>query len=442
MKPGPVLTLALILTLTRAAESATWVVAGDGSGDFLDVQSAVDAASSGDLILVKPGSYEGFEVDKALRIVGSGVGKTVISQGSDGASVFLWNVPSGHSVIASLSCRFANPLTAGRSELADLTLWNIELESDADDAITTLSLQDLRYVWADRVSQIFNPQSRTTLWPAPAVRIRECDTVFLTQASYRASNYEIVDDNTGNAGVLVTGASTVFTSSVNAEGGAGAWGAGESKGGRGGAGLHLAYEFGLDGPPHAFVFGSASDVFAGGAGGRGTDDGGDRAPGGDGGPGLEADFGDLIHDGVTSIGGEGGEGEPDGNPGPSTKGNVSKRSALPTLTTAGDGKIGTLMEYTFRGPPGESLLVAYSNAALPLDVPATEGHPLIPSPLAGFRIARVGTIGPTGTLLIPFVLPNDAPPGETLYIQGIVTGHTHPPRLTNGCVTVITPIWN
>jgi pectin methylesterase-like acyl-CoA thioesterase len=47
----------LVLLATPAPASQTWIVAQDGSGDFTEVQPAIDAAQDGDLILVKPGVY-------------------------------------------------------------------------------------------------------------------------------------------------------------------------------------------------------------------------------------------------------------------------------------------------------------------------------------------------------------------------------------------------
>ncbi len=53
--------LVVFLLLVPAVLSArTWVVQQDGSGDFTDIQSAVDVASVGDSILIGPGRYDTF----------------------------------------------------------------------------------------------------------------------------------------------------------------------------------------------------------------------------------------------------------------------------------------------------------------------------------------------------------------------------------------------
>jgi hypothetical protein len=50
----------------------TWRVDDDGGPgvDFTDIQPAIDAASAGDFILIAPGTYQGFTLDKGLSLVG------------------------------------------------------------------------------------------------------------------------------------------------------------------------------------------------------------------------------------------------------------------------------------------------------------------------------------------------------------------------------------
>ena len=49
--------LAAALVIPPAAGAATWRVERDGSGDYMTIQPAVDAAASGDTILIGPGQY-------------------------------------------------------------------------------------------------------------------------------------------------------------------------------------------------------------------------------------------------------------------------------------------------------------------------------------------------------------------------------------------------
>jgi hypothetical protein len=75
---------ALLLTAAPAAwGQGVHVVAGDGSGDFLQLQQAVDAAADGDVILVRPhtGRYAATVIaGKALTIVGDGAVRPLLEE--------------------------------------------------------------------------------------------------------------------------------------------------------------------------------------------------------------------------------------------------------------------------------------------------------------------------------------------------------------------------
>lgn len=57
--------------------AAQWVVDASGGGDFLDLPPAIAAAAPGDVLLVVPGDYSGFLLDKSLAIVALDVGVRV-----------------------------------------------------------------------------------------------------------------------------------------------------------------------------------------------------------------------------------------------------------------------------------------------------------------------------------------------------------------------------
>lgn len=82
------LVLSLLATTPLAASPLVggnlWIVAEDGSGDFDQVQPAIDAAGDGDVVLVREGRYNGFAVEaKGLSIVGDGA--VVIESGQSEA---------------------------------------------------------------------------------------------------------------------------------------------------------------------------------------------------------------------------------------------------------------------------------------------------------------------------------------------------------------------
>ena len=75
--------LALMSSISFATLSKgpqTWIVDVNGGpgADFLNISPAVTAASDGDLILVRPGNYSWFAVDKRLTVIGDPGGVTVV----------------------------------------------------------------------------------------------------------------------------------------------------------------------------------------------------------------------------------------------------------------------------------------------------------------------------------------------------------------------------
>ena len=65
--------LSLLLASAMSAQGTVWTVDFDGSGDFDEIQPAVDAAADGDVILVAPGGYAPFRISgKGLRVHGAG----------------------------------------------------------------------------------------------------------------------------------------------------------------------------------------------------------------------------------------------------------------------------------------------------------------------------------------------------------------------------------
>ena len=60
VKVAYVITIFIIILAPIAARSATWNVEQDGSGDFFEIQLAVDAAAAGDTIMIGPGRFDTF----------------------------------------------------------------------------------------------------------------------------------------------------------------------------------------------------------------------------------------------------------------------------------------------------------------------------------------------------------------------------------------------
>ena len=71
---GMVLAVLFYICLPQAAEARSWRVEQDGSGEFETIQPAVDAAASGDTILIGPGRYQ----DRHEVIVGGHTTQVVV----------------------------------------------------------------------------------------------------------------------------------------------------------------------------------------------------------------------------------------------------------------------------------------------------------------------------------------------------------------------------
>lgn len=68
----------LFLAPSLAAEVHTVGPAGSGS-DFEVIQDAIDFAAAGDVVLVAPGDYEGFTLEKPVLVQGAGSGLTTVT---------------------------------------------------------------------------------------------------------------------------------------------------------------------------------------------------------------------------------------------------------------------------------------------------------------------------------------------------------------------------
>ena len=130
-----------------------WVVAPSGPADFSQIQPAVDAASDGDTILVKPGSYPGFTIDdKALSVVG------------DTGALF--------HALGTISVR---NLSAGKTAvLGNFITW----------AASSPAMRVRNSTGSVRVQAAqFGVTSFQTSSPTAAVEILSCGDVFLTACS-------------------------------------------------------------------------------------------------------------------------------------------------------------------------------------------------------------------------------------------------------------------
>ncbi len=229
--PSSTLSL-LVLASGAAAQGQVWVVDDDGGPGvaFTDVQAAVDAASDGDLVLVRPGAYAGFSiVAKGLAVVGD-----------LGADVFV----SGGCVVSGLAASQTVELRA------------LDIASTA--SVPALRLDsNMGSVWIEDVDVAqLGPGGSASLG---AVDVAGCAGVTLQRCTVAvAIPSSPAVGNGGMHGVRVA-SSSVFLHLVTATGGKGKPGSTDST--IGGAGLLVA-------SGSAFLYGG---VFRGGEGATGED---------------------------------------------------------------------------------------------------------------------------------------------------------------------------
>src|SRR5262245_3438747 len=65
--PRATLAILIITLLASSAIAKTWYVGGSGA-DFTEIQPAIDAAQDGDVILVRPGTYQPFTIEKGVIV--------------------------------------------------------------------------------------------------------------------------------------------------------------------------------------------------------------------------------------------------------------------------------------------------------------------------------------------------------------------------------------
>ena len=151
----PILTCPILALLTPTAHAGTWTVNADGSGDYLTISQAVDAATSGDTIQVSSGTFEE-AIDfagKNLWLIGEGAENTVLDAG--GEATFALTLSSGET--ATIEGFTIQNHNAQGLHSADgiLTLSDIVFDGLGDDAVyggallaesVQLSLTDVSFI--------------------------------------------------------------------------------------------------------------------------------------------------------------------------------------------------------------------------------------------------------------------------------------------------------
>lgn len=94
-----------VLGTAQLTEARTWHVEKDGSGDFSIIYNAVDAAASGDTILIGPGRYDDYRLELEYAwetyccVHASSKDLTLIGSGRDLTTIGFEEMESGHFIV-------------------------------------------------------------------------------------------------------------------------------------------------------------------------------------------------------------------------------------------------------------------------------------------------------------------------------------------------------
>jgi hypothetical protein len=161
---------------------------------------------------------------------------------------------------------------------------------------------------------------------------------------------------------------------------------------------------------------AAPSLYTGGLGGSGLTSGegcgGPSFEGGDGGDALNVEQGSmaLVSGPLALDPGEGGPGDPPGNPGQERSGlvlDVDPSRAIPVLTLEGTGEIGTDMTLHLTGRAGERVIFILSDRFAKTSLPNADGFPLFASPGGHlFLVVPAGSLDANGDLVLSATIPD------------------------------------
>ncbi|MFO0981459.1 MAG: hypothetical protein U1E76_06840 [Planctomycetota bacterium] len=422
--PGGPLTARLIQPHALKQGPRVWYVGGPDD-DFLDVQSAVDAASIGDAIFVKPiKTFEVFSLTKGVS-VRSTSGRFKIKRSPSSDVVAISGIPADEVACVSGiedesyggSVHLRIEQCAGRVILENVWL--------GDDRPVTSAIAIDGCAFVELTDVLAHGGVAMQDQNDPAVSIIDSQVV-MSHAQIHGPwtagfEWGTGDGCPGASGLSVVRSKVFAARSVMVGG----------TGGDGDTSFYHPY------PPHGGVGGAgilldAAELLLAGCcgdeqvlGGQGGDAGWDSdfrtGAGGDGGPGVSGMSAVVSH--VDLLGGVGGFGYPNGDAGPPYEGDVGfVNPPYPTLDVTDQFRIGESFQLTLRGQPGWSAVLLVSSRQGWIDPPWGQGPPLVAIPGEFFNTIYLGIIDDSGALQASVAIDGDPDSrGSPLTVQAVVT---------------------
>jgi len=126
------------------SDPRTWIVDDDGLADFHTIQEAIDAASSGDTIFVKNGTYhENIVIVKTISLIGESEDNTLVD-GTGVVNTYVMSIQANDTVISGFTIHGPEPMAAG--------YWGISLNGN-NCTISKNIIRNLHYgITLDRMT--------------------------------------------------------------------------------------------------------------------------------------------------------------------------------------------------------------------------------------------------------------------------------------------------
>ncbi|MEW6743520.1 MAG: right-handed parallel beta-helix repeat-containing protein [Planctomycetota bacterium] len=436
--------LLLWAMLAIPAAGATWFVARDGSGDFREITEALASplVQDGDVLLVQPGTYDDFKLEKGVIIRAVATPFEIRALGSGSTWAVIDGIAAGKR--AGLS---GAVLAANSNSSAGLSIRNCPGEVIVEDVkidwgggyLGGMTITDAQNV---AVSNLRTDDNAEIYLEDSAIVISN-SSVRMSHSTVRIPESWGCDcdgDWSGCRGphAMEVSNSRVIVSRCRFVGGGGGDGLAWMKadGGDGGDGLHATYS-------DVIVLGSTEDVLLGGDGGDASADIWPNLEGcgGNGGNGFAGDSAIVslvtLRGGVAGLSGRRCSDLPDdGNP---SDGVLTRRDEFPYLDVDTNLRPGQQFTATVKAVGSAYVRLLGSDQGGFADLPGVDGPPL--SVLSGgnwFAELAAGHTDEQG--FIQFTIPLEGGPhmeGFPLNLQAFVEPDTGGQFLTNAVVRVV-----